>query len=397
VALRYPAVFLGGPPNSGKSWLVRHLSLQLRRHGVMHYVLRAHPDGEGAWRYEAPPAVADELRRLAKQRWSPAFADAICRDIERRHLPLLVDTGGQASPETQQVMARCTEAILLSHTPDLLDPWRALVAAQALPLLADLHSIRAGPHGLTDKGPTLRGTVAGLGPGQAPTGPALDLLVERLDALCRFEPAVLRRRHSLLTELDVIDLEGPIGSLPAHSLPDQPWAPAEIPALLREVAPGAPIALYGVAPSWLYGALAVHTLPAPIELFQIALGWVAPPPLLLTDRAERDRLDVQIRPLAPKLLQLQIGVLGSYLDYEATLATPLAFPAVAADSAVVLDGKLPLWLYAALCRAYAGAPWLAIREPRGDEPRAIVIASRSPDRPVGTTVQLPAPADLAKD
>lgn len=393
VALRYPAIFIGGPKQSGKSWFVRHLSLQLRRRGVMHYVLRAHPDGEGQWRYEAPPLVADELRRLAKQDWSPEFAAAISRDIERRHLPLLVDTGGVPSAETRHILSHCTNAILLSHTPDLLDPWRALVAEQSLPLLADLHSIQTGEPALVDAGVTLRGSVTGLGPGLTASGQCLELLVERLDALCRLDPAVLRRRHSTLTELDVIDLEGPLGSLPAHKLPDQPWVRSEIPVLLRELPPGAPVALYGIAPTWLYAALAVHALPARLEVFHIALGWVTPPPLILANQVDPLRLGAQSYRHGPGITRLQFSIPGSYLDYDECCASPLAVPKVASDTAVVLDGKLPLWLYAALCRAYAGAPWLAIREPRGEHHQAIVIASHSQEHTVGSVVQLPTTQD----
>jgi CRISPR-associated protein Csx3 len=395
MALRYPAVFLGGPAQSGKSWLIRHLSTALRKRGVMHYVLRAHPDGEGAWRYEAPPPMAAELRRLVKQQWTPAFTDAISRDLARRHLPLLVDTGGKPSTETEQILAHCTNAILLSHTPALLEPWRAMIDRQAIPLLADLHSIRTGEPQLSATGATLRGSICGLGPDETPAGPCLDLLIERLDALCRFEPALLRRRHAALTDLGVLDLEGPIGRLPAHRASERFWSPDEIPPLLGELEPGMPLALYGVGPTWLYSALAVFTAPAPIELFHVALGWVAPPPLVLGGPPDSARLQVQHQRSVPSIERLYFTIPGNYLNYEASLAHPLSVPAPRPDYALILDGKLPLWLYTALSRAYAGVRWLAIREPRGEPPRAVVIASRDSNYLVGSLIEIPedAPAE----
>src|SRR5690349_1274603 len=126
MATRYPAIFVGGPPNSGKSWLTFQLSRALKPRQVIHYVLRAHPDGEGHWRYEAPAGAADELRRLAKQPWTAAFAQHIGRDIANRHLPLLVDAGGMVSEETRQILSQCTGAILIASSAKAheLEQWR---------------------------------------------------------------------------------------------------------------------------------------------------------------------------------------------------------------------------------------------------------------------------------
>lgn len=389
MALRYPAIFIGGPPGSGKSWLIMNLSKVLRERGVKHYMLRAHPDGEGNWRYEAPPPVAEGMRRLVKGDWTPAFAAAISQDVERRHLPLLVDTGGKASAETRLILSHCTAAVLLGREYEQLEPWRALVAEQAIPLLAELRSVRDEAPAVDDAGATLRGSIDGLGPELTPSGECFTLLVERLDALCRLDPAVLRRRHRALTELELIDLEGPIGALPAHTPSGRRWALDELPTLLAGLAPGAPLALYGVGPTWLYGALAVHSSPAPLELFQAALAWVTPPPLAIGGAPDPARLRVEQHAHGSDVTRIQLTIIGNYLDYAGCLATPLAVPAAPPETAVVLDGKLPLWLYAALCRAYAGAPWLAIREPRGAQLQAVVIASRSAAHPVGAMVQLP--------
>jgi len=172
-------------------------------------------------------------------------------------------------------------------------------------------------------------------------------------------------------------------------MPERPWTPDEIPTLLGELDPGRPLAVYGIGPTWLYGALAVYTAPAPIELFQVALGWVAPPPLVLGGQPDPARLQVQRYTSAAAITRLQFTIPSGYLDYEACQAHPLSAPAPERDRAVILDGKLPLWLYAALSRAYNDALWLAIREPRSEAARAVVIASRDSDHPVGALVALP--------
>jgi CRISPR-associated protein Csx3 len=58
----FPAILVGGPPHSGKSVLTYLLSQRLRTAAVEHFVLRACPDGEGDWSYEAPPATVRLLR-----------------------------------------------------------------------------------------------------------------------------------------------------------------------------------------------------------------------------------------------------------------------------------------------------------------------------------------------
>jgi CRISPR-associated protein Csx3 len=389
MAIRYPAIFVGGPPHSGKSWLVWNVSTVLRRRGVKHYVLRAHPDGEGHWRHEAPPAAADELRRRVKQQWTPAFAKAMCADIERRHLPLLVDTGGMPSEETRLILSCCTAAVLLASEPSRLEPWRDLAAGQAVPLLADLGSTLDGPQRIDGDGATLRGIINGLGPERDPAGVCFDALVARMDLLCRFPPAVLFRSHAALIDIEPLNLEAQIGGLPAHQMPDAPWTPAELPGLLASLAPGEPLALYGAAPPWLSGALAVYSAPATIKLFHVALGWVEPPPLARDAEPDAQRLAIE-RPPVAGMTWLRIGIPGSYLDYDECCTRPLPVPSIDAAQGVVLDGRLPIWLYAALCRAYSGARWLAIREPRTDAPRAVVIASHDASKPIGTLVELPA-------
>lgn len=388
MATRYPAIFVGGPPNSGKSWLTYHLSRALKRRQVIHYVLRAHPDGEGHWRYEAPAAAADELRRLAKQPWTAGFAQRISRDIANRHLPLLVDAGGKVSDETRQILSQCTSAILIAADPARLEEWRALVADQALPLLADLRSTLDGPQAIDDQGVTLRGTINGLGPNHSPDGLCFERLLDRLDGLCRFDAARLVRAHGALIDDELLNIEAPIGGLAAHSLPANPWLPHELPQLLAGLDLHAALAVYGAGPPWLYAALAAFNDPFPIQVFNVALGWVVPPALILRDTLDSTRLQWALDDRDLAYRRVRFSIPGAYLDYDDAHTTPLMIPPISADRGLVLDGRLPSWLYAALARAYVAADWVGVYEPRAQPAAAVVIRSRLADLPVGSLYPL---------
>jgi CRISPR-associated Csx3 family protein len=58
-------------------------------------------------------------------------------------------------------------------------------------------------------------------------------------------------------------------------------------------------------------------------------------------------------------------------------------PQVSAERGVLLDGKLPNWLYAALARTYRAAAWVAVLQPQHGY---IVIWSQQTAVPVGTVL-----------
>jgi CRISPR-associated protein Csx3 len=385
---RYPAILIGGPPHSGKSTLTYQLGAALRRQ-VKLYILRASPDGEGAWTFEVAPDIVHTLRRRARQGpgWTPEFANLVRRHVEQRHLPLLVDVGGVPSPEVEQILTECTGAILLADDLDKLRPWRALLARQDVPLLAELRSALDGVQALDDPGPPLHGVISGLIPGNTLQGPCFDRLVTELARLFWFEPSTLARANAGLTNIEpFLNLEAPLGALPAHSFPDTPWQPNEIPALLSSLSPAMPLAIYGVAPLWLYAALAAFANPAPCVLFNIALGWVAPPLLLLANVMDALRLHWDAVIEQPEYTHVKLSVPSYYLDYADADKLPL--PRVPLDRGVVLDGKLPNWLYAGLARVYAPAAWVGVYEPRSQPAHAVVVCSRDAGRPVGSLVPL---------
>src|SRR5579862_3768040 len=104
-----PALLIGGPPNAGKSLLFYSLTQTLHERGVRHHAIRACPDGEGNWYQEIHRVLDPQTIRLLrlKKTWSPAFVEGICHDLENRHLPLLVDVGGNPRDWQLRILQAC--------------------------------------------------------------------------------------------------------------------------------------------------------------------------------------------------------------------------------------------------------------------------------------------------
>jgi CRISPR-associated protein Csx3 len=382
----FPAVLIGGPPNSGKSVLTYSLSQSLRKRGVAHYVLRAAPDGEGDWFHEAEPRLARQLR--IKGAFDERWVDRIVQDIRRRHLPLLVDVGGMPTPEQERILGVVTHAILLIRDPAARPVWQERVRRYGLHLIADLDSRLEGSSEILEETPVLRGVITGLERGRMAEGPVFEALAERIAALFRYDPEELRRYHlAMAPDVDwVIDLDELARMLEVRREGEAPrWAPEDLPRMLDFLPEGKPLALYGRGPAWLYAALAVHALPAPFFQFDVRLGWVEPPRFRWATEGEERTAD-RSSPLAftveraPGGWRLRAALRHPYVEREETEG--LLLPSIPEEGLLILNGKLPLWLFTALARACAGRPALAVFEPRGNQ--AVVIASRDPAFPVGT-------------
>jgi CRISPR-associated protein Csx3 len=377
----FPAILIGGPPHSGKSTLTYRLRAALSQRRVTHYVLRAHPDGEGNWHAEAPRSVVGALRERAKRPWSAELARLASRDIGARHLPLLVDVGGVVSPENHIIAAQCTHAILVTHDWALLEPWRELAAEQGLGVVAELRSVLRGPSSIIDHGATLRGDIGGLGEGLSSEGATFDALVERVAQICAYDADELFRAHLALTDVElVLHVERAIFPLPAH--PPNGWRPEELPALVASLPPATALGVYGIGPGWLYAALAAASHPARFVLFDPRLGWVEPPRLAFADRPDERRLRWRQSPAGEAASRVQFDIPGAYLDYDDMPGTPIPRPP--SGRGVIVDGRLPHWLTATLARAYLDAPWLACYYAPLD--RAVVVASRDPAVTLGSVL-----------
>jgi CRISPR-associated protein Csx3 len=398
----FPAVFIGGPPHSGKSVLTYSLTQALRRRGVEHYVLRACPDGEGDWANEADQALVRTIR--VKGDFTPEFVDHMCRDLARRHLPLLVDVGGKPTEWQEPIFAHCTHAILLVKDEAARREWRGRAERHALPILAEITSQLAGHDVLSDAGLVLRGTMTGLERGRTATGPIFDALVERLAAIFAYDPAELRTIHRSLAPVEtVVELDRLVRTFDVPVEGERAlWEPHHLPQVLDYLPEGVPLGLYGRGPNWLYAALALHVAPAPLYQFDVRLGWITPPVLHLGTPDLHAPLQVRGYE-RPDHMRMEFTLPQAYVDYREAqeLRVPLApaGPSTALRhgsgqgsgqaSGLVLSGKLPLWLWTALALTYAKqVPWLAVYQPQWGD-RAVVISSLVPAAAIGTLVLSP--------
>lgn len=389
-ASRFPAILLGGPPHSGKSVLAQSLTKALTQRGIQHYLLRAAPDGEGSWFHEAGRSVAERLRRKGK--FTPTWVERICRDIAARPLPFLVDIGGRPEPWQEGIIDQCTHAILLTTNDDTLAEWQERVARYNLLVIASLTSRPTGESQLVETGgPVIQGIISQLERGQPVSGPVFEAVLNRVSALFAYSYEELLSIHHEQAPVElVVDLPAMYRQLnPAR--PGYDWQPADLPQVFDYLPQDTPLALYGRGPAWLYAAVAAYIYPQPFYQFDVRCGWVKP----VTFRDNPTGLSsIKLDPAqTPHGLRLKIDLPQDYLVYEPELA--LSLPPVpqagGADSAagVILDGKLPNWLYTSLALFYHSAPWVAVYYPHQD--RAVVVASQATAGPYAVGQTLPYP------
>jgi CRISPR-associated protein Csx3 len=374
-----PAVLIGGPPHAGKSVLAYSLTQALRRRDVAHYVLRAYPDGEGDWSNEAETETVRTLR--VKGQGTPAWIACVCRDIDRRHLPLIVDVGGQPTPWQEAVFDHCTHAVLLTRDGASHRRWQEMMARHGVPLLADLRSSLAGKDSVDESQAVLRGTLRDLHRHALARGPALDALVGRLARLFAYTPAELRRAHlanapvEITVELDRLKRALGIGGDPVV------WEPYSLPGAIEYLPRGVPLALYGRGPNWLYAALALLAYPAQLWLFDVRLGWVLPPRISQGHTASGAALQVAVQRETDRT-HLAFSLPRAYIDWLE--AQDLCVPPVLSEEGVVLSGKLPHWLITGIALAYHHARWLAVYQPQLQG--AVVVHAPSGTPSVGSVL-----------
>jgi CRISPR-associated protein Csx3 len=375
-----PAVLIGGPPHSGKSVLAYHLTQALRERAVDHYVLRAFPDGEGDWSYAADLELVRQLR--VKGCGAPEWIARVSRDIASRHLPLIVDVGGRPTEWQTALFDQCTHAVLLTPDAPSHREWRRHVERHNLPLLADLCSALDRPDHIAARRPLLRGQIGGLERAGATLGETFAALVDVLAALFAYDRAELRALHLAQAPADlVIELER-LGRSLAGGRDWAGWQPAQLRTVLTYAPAHTPLAIYERGPNWLYAALAVHTLPAPLYQFDPRMGWVGAPALPVEPDAAGGPLQVRLTP-GQGYVRVEAAIPTDYLDFAE--ADRIILPALPAGQAAILSGKLPMWLYTGIARAYRSAPWLAVYQPQlGDQ--AVVVASRARSVRVGQLI-----------
>ncbi|MCB0174069.1 MAG: hypothetical protein KDJ97_26365 [Anaerolineae bacterium] len=379
----FPAVMIGGPPHSGKSVLTYSLTKALRERDIAHYALRAYPDGEGDWSNETSQERVRQIR--VKGQGTPKWVAHICRDIDHRHLPLIVDMGGRPTDWQKAIFDHCTHAILLTPDEHAQSIWQAFAVEHSIQIIAELQSNLNEPDAVWATSPILRGQISGLERGQTAQGATFQTLLTLLTNLFAYDPSELRAIHLSMIPVDlVLELNKLKQTLDPKPTPSTYWSPEELPQLLDYLPQNTPFALYDRGPNWLYAALALHAYPAELWQFDVRLGWVTPPPLRLAPIIDSSPLKIAIFP-SESYTRLEIEIRASYLEYSE--AMNLHIPPLPPDHGIVLSGKLPLWLWTALVKKYYQQPWLAIYQPQFEH-RAVVIASQVGDKPVGSLVSI---------
>lgn len=387
-----PAILIGGPPNAGKSVLFYSLTMALYEHGIKHHIIRACPDGEGNWFQEIHRSLDPQSIRLIKLQskadWTPAFVEGMCRDLEHRHAPLLVDMGGQPRSWQHCILHNCTHSVLLFHDPDseATHFWQQLLLSTDLLPLAVLHSTLQGESVLSEETPVIRGTITGLERGTLAQGPTFDALVRRIVALFSTYPlAQLEQTQLQSAPAEPVVLPQLLQKFDAGA---QEWKPAMLRLLADELPVNTSLAIYGKGPGWLYSALAAQVGNQPFYQFDPRIGWMTPPTLQMSMQPLPEAITHRLYDDAHGQI-LSIKLNNEYLDYLQAEGMP--FPPIAAGRGLILNGKMPLWLLTALVRLYHAAtvPWIACYQPALHG--AVVVLARTDEHAIGDVIAMPMP------
>lgn len=356
-SVRFPALLFMGPPHSGKSVLAYLLTRALRQRDVAHFLLRTAPDGEGDWFYEGASETTRLLRLSSKKRYTRALVHQMIQILRHRHLPLLVDIGGKPQGQQWDILNFCTHGILLYRTQADLDIWMPKIRRAGLRLLAVLESRRRAQESLTQTTPYIQGVISGLERRHPRTGPVFQALLQRVQELFSFSEADLEDLHRQSAPYPMVSTRQLAQALgkPKGAVW---WHPEDLPRVLRHL-PKGPIALYGRGPTWLAAAIAAAQSSYPMALFDAHFGWIHVPEVHPTAPMALRWEDI---PLAHEWLLAVARPSTSFLEYGKVVPPPLPENL----QGVLLFGKLPLWIYAALARFLVQEKHLAVAvwEPR---------------------------------
>jgi CRISPR-associated protein Csx3 len=378
-----PAILFGGPPHAGKSVLFYSLTKALRERGVPHHAIRACPDGEGNWSQEAEQETVRLIR--IKGSWTDTFVQGVCKDLERRHLPMLVDMGGRPEEAQICILRNCTHSLLLlrADREDYTQRWLHLVAENGLLPLAQLYSEPAGTPILSASEPIVEGTLTGLERGSIVQGPLFDALLERIISLFTYSLEELEQAKFALAPTELtLNLQALLKQLSPQATV---WEPAMLSQVLDDIPSETAISVYGPAPHWLYSALAIHAGQQEFYQFDPRLGWILPPSLRISSQTVPE-IVCSVRE-GEDATTLTVEIANKHLDY--LRANDLPFPPVPIESGLILNGSMPSWLVSALVRLYkqSGVAWIACYQPKLS--RAVVVTSRILALSSGNLVSIP--------
>jgi len=373
-----PAIVLAGPPHSGKSVLAYLLTQRLTEAGVAHYLLRAVPDGEGNWFFKGEATTVRALRLRHKVGYSTGFVNHMCKVINQRTLPLLVDVGGFPTSNQLCILQACTHSILLFRTVQEQQVWEKQLSGLGLLPLAILQSNQEGINLLDTVQPIITGSISGLERDQAirSTGEIVDLLAQRIAGIFRYEREYFEKLHFQNAPLPVVTEEQLAQQINITITEKITWYPQD----LSKITPGAfsveGCALYGRGPVWLSAAVAAKIHPWPFAIFDIRYGWISIPDHLTT--APNENIEYQIQH-SGNVIQVEARLPYGFFEPEDFYA-----PQIPSGCGVVFSGTLPRWAYAILTRhAIPHSRWVGIFDPALKA--AVIVFSQDPAMRVGDT------------
>ncbi len=361
----FPAILIAGPPHAGKSVLAYHFSIHLKKTKTPFILLRTTPDGEGDWFLEAEQGVGVALRQ--KGPFTSRLVDRAEQAIRHRQLPMLVDVGGKPQGEQFRILHACTHVILLYRTQAERQQWQTWLEKTSLIPIARLQSRLHGQDEIWSQEGVIEGVISGLDRHQPRLGKTFHLVAARLAGIFDYPPQHILARHLSAAPPDaepvIIDsLARSIGVTQDHR--GYWWHPQQIPQALDWLPADGPIALYGRGPVWLYAAIAAASLPYDFYLFDARhFGWMRPPRVKMDAACEHPDLTFQVEE-EEQSLRLKIRARTRFLAPH-----PIPLPPLPPTSTLILDGKAPAWLYAALARALAPRyEQLRVYDPRTKQP-----------------------------
>lgn len=388
----FPAVIIGGPPHSGKSVLVYSLSHALRELKVPHYVLRACPDGEGDWANESEQTLVREIR--SKGDFSQEFIAEVSHQLQRRHLPLIVDVGGKPKVWQEAVFAHCTHAFLLigdrADDQDAFERdlaiWQEIMARQGVVVAGVFKSRLDGRPSVNANVSPMTGVLTGLERGRTVGGAVISAVANHLQKLFTIDDATMTRLHlAAAPAQQAISLPGMLEDIGGTN---GRWSPDLLILVANLLSQAEPLAVYGRGPNWVYAFCAIHVFPAKVWLFDARLGWICPPELPLLppgspQRGAQSGWQVMLKSLGA-VDMLSMKTAAQYLSLENPEGLPLYRPQP--NRGLILDGKVPNWLLLAAVRQLAPfARWTAVFQPQ--LAGSVVVASNDAAVPVGHIVK----------
>lgn len=381
-----PAVLIGGPPHAGKSVLFYSITTALNKRSIPHHAIRACPDGEGNWAQEGDAETVSHIRNQNKGAWSDELVQRICRNLEHRCFPFLVDMGAYPTPSQQCILQHCTHTILLlrADSPEDTQFWRSLVIENDLTLLAQINSEKEGDSIPTAYVPVLEGTLVGLERYEKimAQGPVFEALVERIaDLFNACMPQDLERFHRENAPTQLLNLYETVAL-------DERWEPAMLYPFLATVPTHTAISVYGKAPGWVYAAIAAKNEVWPLYQFDPRFnnGWVQSLAVEFGDE-HHDDLSIELREDEDSAV-LHLNIRSKCLEY--LQPEPLCLPQLSTSIGLIIDGAMPYWLLTSLVRLYKdeGVPWIAYRYVQLGG-KAVVVYSRHASYLIGDLVTPP--------